>query len=95
MWCESGQPNHYFAASTVACYSLQFFEYAFRKYLGMRFADEDFLQNALHGPFNGWVGLLNVFEDPWVKLYESDPRGTFDPVDLPPAPTYFSPELFR
>ncbi|KAL2810171.1 hypothetical protein BJX63DRAFT_434574 [Aspergillus granulosus] len=94
MWSESGQPNHYTHECPVACYSLQFFEYVFRKYLGIRFADEAFLHNPKYSPFKQWIGLLNVFEDPWVVMHESDPQGTFSHVDSPRGQAYFSPELF-
>ncbi|KAJ0426157.1 hypothetical protein BJY00DRAFT_307659 [Aspergillus carlsbadensis] len=94
MWSESGQSNHYTDECTVACYSLQFFEYMFRNYLGMRFADDAFLHNPGYGPFKGWVGMLNVFENPWIVPHESDPQGTFVRVDLPPGDRFFSPESF-
>ncbi|KAL2820750.1 hypothetical protein BJX63DRAFT_428062 [Aspergillus granulosus] len=51
-WCISGQPNYYRDGNyPTPEYYLQFFEYMFRRYLGMRFSDSAFEENPHFQPY--------------------------------------------
>lgn len=84
----SGQPNHYDTNSPSALPPLQFVQYVFRKYLGIRFADDCF--TGRHPSLGAYSDFGNDRE-PFCGRWES--RTTeclrLDYADRPPANPFF------
>ncbi|KAL4937113.1 hypothetical protein BDV06DRAFT_203611 [Aspergillus oleicola] len=59
---ESGQPNYYDTTCPAPAPPLQFFEYMYRKYLGLRFSKSAF-EESKYAPYPRWVSDANVFFD--------------------------------
>ncbi|KAL4879857.1 hypothetical protein BJY04DRAFT_219665 [Aspergillus karnatakaensis] len=81
-WAESGQPNFYGPGCPKPHPPLHFFEYMFRKYLGMRFADTAF-NNEYHDVYEMWTQSRDTFDDQWAKF--GDMPDTFARAEAPPA----------
>ncbi|KAL4806052.1 hypothetical protein BDV18DRAFT_160122 [Aspergillus unguis] len=84
---QSGQPNFHGPMCPAPPHPLQFFQYVYRKYLGLRFSKTAFEQSKYAG-FPNWVLNANIFSDRFSTWVDS--MGGTLIVDTP-LPLYYQP----